>query len=206
MLRIQTVEQDTLGLLKAIMTMEAFNEFRLVGGTALALQFGHRKSIDLDFFGDVDLDLINFEKEFSHFLEISFITNTKRIKSLLVNGIKVDFVSYQYPWLKACNKIDDLRLAFPEDIAAMKIAAITNRGAKKDFYDLYFLLKEFTLAEILGYYLQKYHDATALMMLKSITYFQDAENEDEPVMLLPATWEDVKKKILKEHKAYMDTL
>jgi len=85
-----------------------------------------------------------------------------------------------------------------KDIAAMKIAAITNRGSKKDFIDIYFLLNHFSLKEIMDLYLEKYPDGSSFLAYKSLSYFVDAENQIMPKMLIPTKWEDVKKRIIEE--------
>ena len=86
----------------------------------------------------------------------------------------------------------------------MKLAAITGRGAKKDFIDLYFLLQEFTLAEMISLYEEKYKDGSTFMVLKSLVYFDDAENDEMPEMLKPITWQDIKETIVKENKNYLE--
>lgn len=86
----------------------------------------------------------------------------------------------------------------------MKLAAITGRGAKKDFTDLYFLLKEYSLAEMMGMYEEKYADGSAFMVLKSLVYFQDAEAEEMPEMLLPVSWDIIKSTIVRHHKEYLN--
>ena len=87
---------------------------------------------------------------------------------------------------------DTLRLAGVEDIAAMKLAAITNRGTKKDFIDLYFLLKQYGLEELLDFYKNKYHDGSIFLVIKSLSYFDDAEEEAMPDMCVAIKWKDVK--------------
>ena len=101
-------------------------------------------------------------------------------------------MNYSYPWLEEYILEDGLRLADKKDIAAMKMAAITGRGTKKDFVDLYFLLKEFKLEEILGFYNQKYFDGSEYLVLKSLSYFDDAEKDMDLHMLKPISWEKIK--------------
>ena len=121
------------------MQIEAFSDMRLVGGTALALQLGHRISIDLDFFGQVDFEQIDLPKYFSSFNHTTSIKRLKSINIFDIDNVKVDFVNYSYPWLFDQINIDGIRLADIKDIAAMKIAAITGRGSKKDFIHWCFL-------------------------------------------------------------------
>ena len=93
---------------------------------------------------------------------------------------------------------DNLTLASPKDIAAMKLSAITNRGTKKDFIDVYELLNHFSLEQMFGFYREKYTDAIPFMTLKSLTWFEDAEDDPMPFMLKKYSWDDVKEKIITE--------
>ncbi len=204
MLHFETIDAPTLELMNKIMAVPLFSPFRLVGGTALALQTGHRKSVDLDFFGPCLLEERELTEELSNIGSIIWLNKLKNIKSLSVNGIKVDFVNYSYPWLSGLIQEENVRIASKKDIAAMKLAAITGRGAKKDFIDLYFLLQEFSLSEMLSMYEAKYIDGSAFMVLKSLVYFDDAENDEMPVMLKPVTWQIIKQTIEKQHKSFIE--
>ncbi len=202
MLHFETVDSPTLELLNKIMAEPLFSPLRLVGGTAMALQTGHRKSVDLDLFGALSLDETILTETVSSMGNIVWLNKLKNIKSLLVNGIKVDFVNYSYPWLSEPLNENNIRLASKKDIAAMKLAAITGRGAKKDFTDLYFLLKEFSLKKMVQLYEEKFADGSAFMVLKSLVYFEDAENDEMPEMLMPASWEMIKKTVTQHHRKY----
>jgi predicted nucleotidyltransferase component of viral defense system len=169
---------------------------RLVGGTALALQIGHRKSIDLDFFGAMQIDGIDLSQELRIYGTVSTRNIGRRIQCFMVNNVQVDFVEYPYPWLDSVVSIDDLKLASCRDIAAMKLSAITNRGTKKDFVDFVFLLEIFSLEEMLGFYTDKYSDGNILHILKSLVFFDDAENEPMPNMLEVFNWDTAKQKII----------
>ncbi len=184
------------------MTIKAFYRTRLVGGTALALQLGHRKSIDIDLFGEIDFKSINKAKTFEKFREIKTIKASDNINILLVDGVKVDFVNYTYPWLEEQIVTQEIRIAGLKDIAAMKLAAITGRGSKKDFIDIYFLLKAFSLKELMAFYNQKYSDGSEYMVLKSLTYFGDAEPDPMPEMLMDINWETAKETIITEAEKY----
>lgn len=89
-------------------------------------------------------------------------------------------------------------MASKEDIAAMKLNAIYGRGSKKDFIDLYFLLNEFTLSEMIDFYLQKYFDGSKFMLIKSLSYFSDADLDQTPKMYQEFNWETCKQKIIQE--------
>lgn len=100
MLSYETVEPRTLELLKSLMQEPAFNDMRLVGGTALALQYGHRQSIDLDFFGDLTCEQEKTQEILSKYGKVIVLKETKNIRIYVVDNIKVDFVHYScYPWL-----------------------------------------------------------------------------------------------------------
>lgn len=195
MLHFNSIQPSTLELLNRTMVLPALQETRLVGGTSLALQVGHRQSIDIDLFGTVTADEFELAEQINSLGEAILIQNTRNIKIWTIDGIKVDVVKYPYPWLEDMMLVGTIRLAGIKDIVAMKLAAITGRGAKKDFIDIYFLLKKHTLEEMLRFYVQKYHDGSVFMVLKSLLYFEDAESEMDPVMLAPWNWSFVKSEI-----------
>lgn len=203
MFHYETIHPDTLELLKKIQSLEMFKEARLVGGTALALQLGHRKSIDLDFFGNVDASLQEITLELSAFASVSPLSESRMMRFLIVDGVKVDIVNYPYSWIDEPIIEDGVTLAGIKDIAAMKLSAITNRGTRKDFVDFYFLLKLFSFDELIGLYVQKYSDAQLFTTLKSLTYFDDAEHDPMPMMLSSLNWEDVKSLILAEVSRFL---
>ena len=202
MLHFETVDADTLELLRQIQHDPAFSDTRLVGGTALALQLGHRKSIDLDFFGTLRLDPLEVEQTLRAYGPVSLTSRSRMIQVYSVRGIKVDLVEYSYPWLDDPVAGDGLRLASYRDIAAMKLSAITNRGSKKDFVDLVFLLDQFSLNDLLAFYQRKYIEASLFLVMKSLTYFDDAEDDPMPHLLKPCDWDDAKRRIV---RSVMDT-
>ena len=135
MLHYETIHPDTLELLRKIQSLEMFKDARLVGGTALALQLGHRKSIDLDFFGSIDASLQEIASALSTFASVSPLSESSMKRFLIVDGVKVDVVNYPYSWIDEPVIEDGVALAGIKDIAAMKLSAITNRGTRKDFVD-----------------------------------------------------------------------
>lgn len=112
--------------------------------------------------------------------------------------MKIDFVTYNYSLLQPIQNIERIRLVSLRDIAAMKLNAIAGRGSKKDFIDLFFLLKQFSLSEMLGFYNDKYIDGSEFMVRKSIGYFEDADREETPVIYDNITWVEMKKYISKQ--------
>ena len=196
MLYLSTVESTTLELLKRLQQLPVLSNTRLVGGTALALQLGHRKSIDLDFFGQINVNSQELREALQTLGMLTVLSDSKNIHIYVLNGVKIDIVNYTYPWIDDVVCKDGIRLASPKDIAAMKITAIEGRGTKKDFVDIYFLLKTYSLNNILDFYAQKYSDSSSFMAMKSLAYFDDAEEDIMPYMLTDITWENIKQQIL----------
>ena len=159
------------------------------------MQLGHRKSVDLDLFGGIDASSEEIREALSMSHSITVVKESRNINIYLIDGIKVDFVNYKYAWIDKAVEEDTIILAGIKDIAAMKIAAVVGRGTKKDFIDLYFLLRQYSLQEILQLYLQKYPDGSLFIALKSLSFFEDAEPDPMPVMFEKVKWEDVKARI-----------
>lgn len=196
MLHTETVNPRLLALLKALMENPVFDGFALAGGTSLALQIGHRESIDIDLFGAQEIEETSIMAAYS---EIGQATKIKRSPNILicsVSGIKVDLVNYHYSLLHKVLNIDGLRLLSPADIGAMKLNAIAGRGSRKDFIDLFFLLQIFSLEQLLDFYRQKYRDGSEFLVLKSLTYFDDSDSDVEPRMIKPVEWSAIKQHIL----------
>lgn len=197
MLFFETIEPDTLSLLRSLSDEKFLKDFRLVGGTSLALQIGHRISIDLDFFG-VGSHLGFTAEDIG--TEIEVVNKTKTILNTFIKNIKVDFVSTPYPFISEPLVYENISLASMKDIGAMKLSAITGRGSKKDFVDIHFLLKQFSLRELLGFYSRKYQDASMFLLYKSLLYFDDADQEPLPKMTSHIIWDEIKESIQKEVK------
>ena len=115
-----------------------------------------------------------------------------------LNNVKIDVVDYQYSWIDDAVVMQGIRMASLRDIAAMKITAIIGRGTKKDFIDIAFLLQRFSINKILDFYSQKYPDGSTFMSMKSLAYFDDAEEDIMPYMLTDISWEKIKSQILSE--------
>ncbi len=199
MLYPAAVFPDTLSLLKKLMKLEDLADFNLAGGTALAIQIGHRFSYDLDFFGNSPLSIHDILITLGNNFEFREIHQTKNILVIDVNNVKVDFVKYKYPLIGDLHTKDEIRMLSVEDIAAMKLDAIKGRGRKRDFYDIYFLLQKYDLLRLLELHLKKFKEDTSYQIIKSLIYFDDAEI-DAPVKLLgpDLSWEKVKEFILRK--------
>ena len=193
MLSYCTVEPHTLELLKLLCQEPYLKECRLVGGTALALQYGHRTSVDLDFFGSFGNEEDKLFTVLQPYAEVRRVKDSPNIKIFFMDDVKVDFVNYSiYPWIDDAVEEEGLRLASPKDIAAMKINAIEGRGSKKDFIDIYSLLQHYSLDELLKFYSQKYPNYSIYRALMSLTYFADADPKDTPTLFMDVTWGEMK--------------
>lgn len=196
MLFYTTVEPGTLRLLKRIQSDDRFSDYTLVGGTALALSIGHRKSIDLDFFSHSQGDIDSILETIHELAEVKVLNQSRFILNLTLDEIKVDFVNYRYEFLDDPLREDGLRLAGLRDIVAMKLAAIVGRGSRKDFVDLYYLFDRIEISDALKCYLSKYHDGSEFQVMRSLTYFEDAELEPMPIMMNELSWQEVKERMI----------
>jgi len=208
----ETVSPDLLEVAGKLCKMPLLKEFNIVGGTALALQIGHRKSLDIDLFhnslhGTVDFVAIldNCRDIFKNVSVVSI--NENRALITHIEGIKVDFVVQRNS--KMLDKplvIDDLRLASVRDIAAMKIMAVaTTSNRIKDYVDIYYLLKQFSLATLFDFYLEKYNTGSVQTALDNLPYFYDvAQDEFEALDFLDTAppLKDVCSTLAQEVKKY----
>lgn len=195
MLHTASIYPATLDILKNIMTNPALSNFTLAGGTALALQIGHRISIDLDLFTTQIFDNDEIISQLNAIGKTEIIGIHPNILQLELAGVKLDLVKYPYSFVEEYELIENIRLLPIKTIALMKLLAISNRGAKKDFIDLYFLLKEFTINELIQHFENTFPHINTFHLFKSLTYFEDADLQADVNMLQKASWENIKKKI-----------
>jgi predicted nucleotidyltransferase component of viral defense system len=155
----------------------------LAGGTALALQIGHRDSVDFDFFTEEEIDTVKFYEKLREIFsgqKIEKIQEEKNTLSVLIDGeIRLSFLKYPYQLLKQPLEDKNLRVASLEDIGCMKLSAITGRASNKDYIDLYYILKKFSLDELLKLAKEKFSNLNLNLVLKSLVYFEDVL--DEPI-------------------------
>lgn len=196
MLHSNAIEPETLELLKALVILPEFENFALVGGTGLALQLGHRLSIDLDFFTQNDFSTERVVEVLESNFDLVVSGRAPFSLNCLINGIKVDIIRHRYPLLSELVVEDGVTIWSIEDIAAAKISAITSRGAKKDFFDLVEILKHMPLESVLSLFEEKYPSAERFMAMKSLSWFEDAEMEPDPMVLNELCWPNVKETVL----------
>ena len=184
MLYKETIEPKTLELLIDLQKEPLLSTFNLVGGTALALHLGHRKSIDLDFFTSESFDLE--EVKMMLIKKYDFKVSYSRSQTLkgFINGVKVDFIKFDYPHLHNCDIIDEVRIESVPDIIAMKLLSITDNGSRiKDFIDIAYLSSWFSLEEMLQFFIRKITNSNIMMPIKALTYFDDIDFNESIVML-----------------------
>lgn len=196
-LHYEAVSEELHDLLKQLMQLPELDSFYLVGGTSLALRYGHRISIDVDLFTHESFDVSALRSALTARFDLTESSLAANTFAGLCNGIKTDFIAHRYPLVGAVEVIDELRLLSVEDTAAMKLNAVANRGSKKDFYDIYELLQHFSCDTLLRFYSQKYPQGSVWNVQKSLIYFDDAETEPEPVDLKSRNWEQVKEGLCK---------
>ncbi|HNS12878.1 MAG TPA: nucleotidyl transferase AbiEii/AbiGii toxin family protein [Bacteroidia bacterium] len=195
MLHFSAVSSEALELLREIQSLPVLNDFYLVGGTALALHYGHRMSVDLDFFTDNEFDTHILIDSFKEKYKLQILSQAKNTLTLNIRSVKADFIRHNYPLLNPVQTMEGIKLLSVEDIAAMKLNSMMNRGSKKDFYDIDELLNHFNLMELISFYNSKYDFSSQLILLKSLVYFVDAEQEPDPVSIKSKNWDSVKQKI-----------
>lgn len=171
----------------------ALTDFYLAGGTGLALQMGHRRSVDLDLFTQREFDPAGLRAQLSELSGLRVRQILRGTLHLELHNILVSFLHYPYPLLFPLQQFENLTVADPREIACMKLDAIGNRGSRRDFVDLYLAAKRYGLREILAWFEKKYAMApyNRVHLLKSLTYFTDAEREPMPNMLVSLDWSAV---------------
>lgn len=179
-----------------ILTKEAvLKNFYLAGGTGAALQLKHRVSLDLDFFTKEDINIKILIQKIKTLEKFSIERETENTLIGIFNRTRVSFLKYDYPLLFDPKPIKEINVADLRDIGCMKIDAISSRGTKRDFIDLFFICKELiSLNNLLGLFKRKYKSVNYNMMhiLKSLIYFEDAENNPMPKMIVHVSWQKVK--------------
>jgi hypothetical protein len=201
MLLTNAVRPSTLELIKSLQGQSYLNGFYLVGGTALALYYGHRESIDIDLFTNIAFDTnLLLEKLINDFsFQVSY--SAKQTLKGSLSEVKVDIISHAYRYVGATYHENGLFLLSEKDIIAMKLNAISISGQRsKDFIDIYYALNHFSISEIISFYTEKYKQLNPAHVIKSLIYFDDVDLAGWPVMLKDPDlkWDTVKQRIKDE--------
>ncbi|MEP6948377.1 MAG: nucleotidyl transferase AbiEii/AbiGii toxin family protein [Ginsengibacter sp.] len=202
MLQKTAIEPGTLELLRKICILNPLNGFALGGGTNLALRMGHRLSVDLDFFTNLEFsNALVFQSIIREFPDAKLLFEQNQTMMFSINGIKVDFILYPFKWNQSFDLTEKLRLISVIDIIPMKLQALSNRFSKKDFWDIAFLLNDFPLVKMVEIFMAKFPQVDQGFIIHSLTAFDEAEREPNPVCILPKTWMEIK---LQLEKAVID--
>jgi len=209
MLQHSAVYPTTLELLKKLMQIPELSDFFLVGGTALALQLGHRISVDIDLFTQNEFDTKKIYATLTNSFSISDVTEEKNTLNCNISFpeksnklVKMDMIKYSYPLIKPIVNIENIRLLSIEDIIPMKLSAVAGRGAKKDFYDIYYLLKSYSLYQMFDLFEIKFPNVNKFHIIKSLSYFEDADIEPNPLTIEKENWKKIKEYIISVTNKY----
>lgn len=181
------IAPETFKLVQQLQAIPELKEFYLVGGTALALQLGHRNSIDIDLFTKNSFDPADIQSFLGDDFIFSATLSRKNTLLAVVNDIKTDFIRHDYELLRPPLTEEGITFLQKEDIAAMKFHAIIQSGKRlKDFIDIYFLLQHFSMKQMVGFFTAKYTYSNAMIAMKAVNFFDDIDkNIDPPKLLKP---------------------
>ena len=202
----ETLLPDTLRAIKLISPTPEIRQTYLAGGTALALQTGHRISVDLDFFTQLQFNETQLSSGLTALPEFASGGTARWTVWGSIGETNISIFYYKYPLLEKTTLFEGIQLAGLADIAAMKLQAIEGRGTRRDFIDIFSLTKKYTLEEMLMFYRKKCEapDERLYTILRSLDYFEDAEQEIAmPNMLTPVNWEEVKEFFRQETQRLM---
>lgn len=194
---IDVLNEKQKAILPKLATALTGTDLYLAGGTALALQVGHRPSIDFDWFGSgIGDPEILFRRLWASDLEFTVLTNTFETIYIEIETIQVSFIGYNYPLLNPLWQWGEygLLMASLDDIACMKLSAVTNRGSRKDFIDLHHLISHYrSLDGYLKLFQEKFQQQDVGHVIRSLVYFEDANQEPEITMFADLDWIQLEK-------------
>ncbi len=206
MVHLNTIDPPLYKVLVDFCQLPELSQFSLVGGTALSLQIGHRKSDDLDFFTDRSFDLVELKNAIIQYNpQVTFLTETRQGISFSLplpdtsdDSRKLDIYNWAVKFIRPATQENEIRLASLEDIAAFKLDAICHRKEKKDYVDIAMLLDRFSFGQMLDFYKEKFPTNDKRIVLTQILDTEGIEHSAEPVMLIDFTPQQAMNKI-KEH-------
>lgn len=195
----EILAKPTRRLFETLSAQPWISQFYLAGGTALALQLGHRISVDLDFFTTNSFEESALVEKLASLGNLEVFQKSNQSMTGSLNEVKCSFLRYGYPLLRDRTEFHGIRIASIEDIACMKLDALSSRGTKRDFVDVFMIARQIPLQEMIGLFERKYASVhfNLLHLKKSLVYFDDAESDVMPQMLEPVTWDQVKQFFLK---------
>ena len=205
----ETLTQNTKSVLDALGASGVSKDFYLAGGTALALYFGHRFSVDLDWFAEKFEYNLSFRRSLEKLGKLGIDSESENTFNGALNDVKISFFEYPYPLIAPRERHrENVSLAGLPDIAAMKLEAIGTRGSYKDFIDVYFLLQRYSIEELLSFVRKKFAnlDYNETHLLKALTYFEDATGTEMPKLVSQVSWQEVTNTIRRKVGDYVKKL
>ena len=206
MLYKETVESSTLELLNSLQSQPYLVGFYLVGGTALALRIGHRRSVDLDLFSNFSFDVVQLLENLTADYNFNLFFYANNTIKGSIDNVKVDFISHRYPFISEPVVEEEIEMLSFQDIIAMKLNAISANGQRvKDFIDIFYLIRSFSIEQMIGFYKKKYTNYNEVSVLKSLVYFDDIDFNDWPEITAEPNlkWHVVKNELEKSVKKYL---
>lgn len=184
MLHTETVDASTLDLIHKLMDDKDLKSFNLVGGTALSLLLGHRKSVDIDLFTTEPFPETTLANLLAGKYKAEIVNTSINTVRCFIDDVKVELMAHRYISLQPTIVLEKIRMSSLEDIAAMKLNAIVGNGTrKKDYIDMYVLLEQDSLSKWLQCYVTKYPDTSITMARNSLVYFEDIDHSEEVELL-----------------------
>ena len=201
MLQEKAVQPATLALLKKLVGLKELSSFALGGGTNLALRYGHRLSVDLDFFTNQPFDKPQlFQLLTKTFPDTELLFEQNQTILFVINDVRVDFVLYPFPWFLSFEETNGARLLSVRDIIPKKLQATGNRNAKKDYWDIAFLLEDYPLKKMIAIFKERFPQIDEGYIIHSLTDFEAAEGQLDPDSFTDISWEAIKKKLIEAVK------
>ena len=201
MIHKMVLSENTGRDLEILNNSNILNDFYLAGGTGCAMQMGHRISYDLDFFCNEEIDMDELYRKLVDLGDFKVDLSNSNTLTGTFNNTRISFMLYDYVLISDFKLYRDINIASLMDIGCMKMDAITSRGTKRDFVDLYYILQEknLSLEDMYDFYREKYEgkNYNETHLFKSLTYFDDAEKDPDPKMLVEFDWENVKDYFIK---------
>ena len=203
----EVIDKNRYNILKKVIEKISLENYYLAGGTALALQTGIRESFDFDFFVQIEFDENLLIQELEEIGKLEVTVCRKGTVHAILNGVQLTFLYFKNNLVADKIEVENVKglyLASIKDIAIMKLIAISQRGTKKDFFDLYYICNNFniTITDILKMLKEKYDEnkVNYAHIIQSLAYFEDAEDENLPKVFIDYNWEKIKGCYIKEQR------
>ncbi|MBI4099780.1 nucleotidyl transferase AbiEii/AbiGii toxin family protein [Candidatus Microgenomates bacterium] len=194
-----TLSSATQKLLSKLRPMNLPPGSYLAGGTAIALQLGHRQSNDLDFFAPTKFSEISWEEKLTEELGLVVTQQDWQTLAGTIGDVKFSLFYFPHDLIEKPIPFQSLNLASLPDLAAIKLNTIISRGAKRDLIDIYFLAQKYSLPKLFTFYDKKFHNFAEreIMIKKALVYFDEANRDEDPKMISKVSWDTIKKGLVK---------